>query len=358
MQVHRGSRCTRPVGMRTRRAWLKTAAQTAAAGLVAASPLRAAPRPWRIAHVMSFESPWRWTDGQLAGFQQALAAPDAQYRVFQMDVKRHREPTAKAERGRLAREWIGQWQPDLVYLTDDDAVAEVARPYAGHALPIVFSGVNRTLAEHGLTGAPNVTGVLEREHVIESLRLLRALVPPARRLAVICDRAGVYWDAVIERVREQTAELPQIELAVVDRVTRYADFQRRVQAYQREVDAVLVLGVFGLQDGNGHSVPYAELARWLAVHSYLPDLSFWVDRVHYGTLASVTVSEFEQGLAAGRLAAAVLRDGQAPGGLPVRATTRGHPALSLARARQLGIAVRSRELLACEVVRRFAWDAA
>ena len=105
-------------------------------------------------------------------------------------------------------------------------------------------------------------------------------------------------------------------------------------------------------------MPYAELARWLAVHSYLPDLSFWIDRVHYGTLASVTVSEFEQGLAAGRLAAAVLRDGQAPGGLPVRATTRGHPALSLARARQLGIAVRSRELLACEVVRRFAWDAA
>ena len=94
MQVHRGSRSTRPVGMRTRRAWLKTAAQTAAAGLVAASPVRAVPRRWRIAHVMSFESPWRWTDGQLAGFQQALAAPDAEYRVFQMDVKRHREPAA------------------------------------------------------------------------------------------------------------------------------------------------------------------------------------------------------------------------------------------------------------------------
>lgn len=358
MQVHRGSRCTRPVGMRTRRAWLKSAAQAAAAGLVAASPARAQARRWRIAHVMSFESPWRWTDGQLAGFQQALAAPDAEYRVFQMDVKRHGEPAAKAERGRLAREWIEQWEPDLVYLTDDDAVAEVARPYAGRALPVVFSGVNRMLAEHGLSGVPNVTGVLEREHVIESLRLLRALVPPARRLAVICDRASSYWDAVIERVREQAADLPQIELAVVDRVTRYADFQQRVAAYQREVDAMLVLGVFGLQDGSGRSVPYTELARWMAVYSQLPDLSFWIDRVHYGTLASVTVSEFEQGLAAGRLAAAILRDGLAPGSLPVRATTRGHPALSLARARQLGITVRSSELLACEVVRRFAWDPA
>jgi ABC-type uncharacterized transport system substrate-binding protein len=358
MQVHRGSRFTRPVGMRTRRAWLKTAAQTAAAGLVAASPVRAAPQRWRIAHVMSFESPWRWTDGQFAGFQQALAAPDAEYGVFQMDVKRYREPAAKAERGRLAREWIEQWQPDLVYLSDDDAVAEVARPYAGRALPVVFSGVNRTLAEHGLAGAPNVTGVLEREHVVESLRLLRALVPPARRLAVICDRASIYWDAVIERVREQAAELPQIELAAVDRVTRYSDFQQRIEAYQRTVDAVLVLGVFGLQDGDGRSVPYTELARWMVAQSRLPDLSFWIDRVHYGTLASVTVSEHEQGRAAGRLAAAILREGRAPDSLPVRATTLGQPALNLARARQLGITVRSTELLSCEVVRRFAWDAA
>lgn len=44
--------------------------------------VRGAGRPWRIAHVMSFESPWRWTDGQLAGFQQALAAPDAETRIF------------------------------------------------------------------------------------------------------------------------------------------------------------------------------------------------------------------------------------------------------------------------------------
>ncbi len=25
-------------------------------------------RPLRILHIMSFDSPWRWTDGQLAGF--------------------------------------------------------------------------------------------------------------------------------------------------------------------------------------------------------------------------------------------------------------------------------------------------
>ena len=82
--------------------------------------------------------------------------------------------------GRLARDAVARWKPDLLYLSDDDAVAQVARPLAGSALPIVFSGVNRSLAEHDLEGASNVTGVLEREHVVETLRLLKSLAPQVR----------------------------------------------------------------------------------------------------------------------------------------------------------------------------------
>lgn len=328
----------------------------AGAGIGSPWPLAAA-APRRVLHVMSFDSPWRWTDGQWAGFLEGLADPSVQTLVFQMDVKRHRSAEAKAERGRLALEAIRQWGPDLVYLSDDDAVEQVARPLAGSRLPMVFSGVNRSLDDHGLAGAPNLTGVLEREHVAETLRLLQALVPAARRLAVVSDGAS-YWDRVIERVRERLGQRPGLTLARVDRVASLADYQERLRECEREVDAVLHLGILTLIGSDGATVPYQQVQRWVAEHVQLPDASFWADRVHHGTLVAMAVSEQEQGRAAGRLARAILHDGQSPASLPVQATTKGRPVLCLPRARRLGLMPSSSLLLSAEVVRRYAWEGA
>ena len=317
--------------------------------------LRAKAAP-RIFHVMSFDSPWRWTDGQLAGFREGLDDPQAEVQVFQMDVKRHPGDAARAERGRLAREAVARWKPDLLYLSDDDAVAQVGRPLARSALPIVFSGVNRSLAEHDLEGAPNVTGVLEREHVVETLRLLKSVAPQIRRLAVVSDR-GSYWDTVIGRVRERIAQVDGLQLARVDRVGTFAEYRDRLRACEGEADAVLHLGILTLADEHGATVPDWIVQRWVAEHIRLPDASFWIDRVHNGTLASVTVSEQEQGRAAGRLARAILHEGRSPVSLPVQATLKGHPAISLPRARQLGLLPSSSVLLSAEVARRYAWEA-
>ena len=335
----------------------RRALSLALAAVPAAAWVRAAPAQRRVFHVMSFDSPWRWTDGQWAGFREGLADPGVQTQVFQMDVKRHATPEAKAERARLALQAIRQWQPDLVYLSDDDAVAGVAQPLAGSDLPLVFSGVNRSLADHGLSGAPNVTGVLEREHVVETLRLLKGVAPRVRRLAVVSDGAS-YWDTVIGRVRERLAQVDGVVLARLDRVSSFAEYQQRLRDCEKDVDAVLHLGILTLTGNDGATVPHQIVQRWVADHIRLPDASFWIDRVHHGTLASVTVSEMAQGRAAGRLARAILHEARTPISLPVEATTKGRPALCLARARQLGLKPPSSLLLSSEVVRRYAWDVA
>ena len=121
-------------------------------------------RPFRILHIMSFDSPWRWTDGQFAGFKAGMGDAPVAYRVFQMDVKHNGSPEAKARKGREARALIESWRPDLVYTSDDDAQDHVTRHYAGTPLPFVFSGVNKRLSDHGIEAAANVTGVLEQEH--------------------------------------------------------------------------------------------------------------------------------------------------------------------------------------------------
>ena len=313
-------------------------------------------RPLRILHVMSFDSPWRWTDGQFAGFKQGLGPVDVEYKVFQMDVKRHSRPEEKAQRGQMAREIIDSWRPDLVYTSDDDAVEFVTRKYLNTSLPFVFSGVNKTLESHGLTGASNVTGVLEKEHFVESVRLLKEIVPQVKRLAIITDH-GTYWGSVIERIESSLDRLPGISLATIDRVQSFEEFQEKLASYPHRADAIVFLGIFTLKDRNGNNVPYQEVQKWASQNSRLPDISFWVDRVHFGVLASVTVSEHEQGLAAGRLAREILINGRRPSTLPIEATVKGQPVISLARAGQLGISVKSSLLLTSEVVTEFQWGA-
>lgn len=317
-----------------------------------------AARPLRIYHVMSFDSPWRWTDGQFAGFKEGLGPVQADYRVFQMDVKRHSTPEAKVARAALAWREIQAWRPDLIYTSDDDALANIGRLRNDASPPLVFSGANRTLADHGLERASNLTGVLEEEHFAESVQLLRTLNDRVRRLAVISD-AAPHWAPVIRRIRARAAGMSGVELSQVDLTGSYAEFQARLKHYaEGNADAVVYLGIFNLKDEDGRNVPYQTVQRWVTENSPLPEISFWIDRIHHGVLCSVTVSELEQGRAAGRLARAILIDGRRAADLPIVPTVKGHPAISLARARQLGITVRATELLSSEVVPEFEWNKA
>ncbi len=309
----------------------------------------------RILHVMSFDSPWRWTDGQFTGFRAGLGDLNVQYEVFQMDIKRYATQEEMMLRGEMARSLIRSWLPDLVYISDDAGIEHVAAHYQNHELPFVFSGANKSVAEHGLESMRNLTGVLEHEHFAESIRLLRNIAPWVRRIAVISDY-GSHWGPVIQRIRDRMSELEDVELVLVDQVGRFEEFRHKVLAYPEVADAVVFLGVFGLVGDDEQTVPYQTVQRWVVENSALPDVSFWIDRIHFGVLASVTVSEIEQGLAVGKLARAILLEGKAPDSLPVNPTVKGRPAINLARALQLGISVQSTELLSSEVVTSFEWQ--
>ena len=95
----------------------------------------------------------------------------------------------------------------MIYVNDDPVMEHVIQHYRESTLPIVFSGVNKDPAAYGLEGSRNVTGVLEREHFIESVRLLAEAVPTVRRIAVVVDD-GPTWDGVLERMKSQVDELP------------------------------------------------------------------------------------------------------------------------------------------------------
>jgi hypothetical protein len=78
-------------------------------------------RKWKILHIMSYHSPWQWTDDMFNGFKVGLNGLDIEYRVFQMDSKHKSTDEWKQEAARKARDLTDNWKPNLVYTTDDNA---------------------------------------------------------------------------------------------------------------------------------------------------------------------------------------------------------------------------------------------
>jgi ABC-type uncharacterized transport system substrate-binding protein len=326
------------------------------AALVPAAQAQQPPgRPYRILHVMSYHSPMGWSDGQFAAFKTAFERVPVEYRVLRMEANRNRSLAWAQAKGREARDLIEAWKPDLVYATDDDAQEHVTRHYVNRATPFVVSGVNRDPAVYGFTGARNVAGVLEPVHIAETYNLLRAVVPHARRFAIVTDEAPSML-ALAADVKRHIEATPGAELVALDVVRSFEAYQRAVRGYEGRADAIWPLGVHGLTDAGGKPVSREEVMRWTAENSRLPDLAFWSERVEKGTLVAVTVSSREQGLAAGRIARAILLEGKSPAALGVRPDTKGVPMISLARAGKLGLRVKSGVLLSAEVVNRFDWE--
>jgi ABC-type uncharacterized transport system substrate-binding protein len=318
----------------------------------AAEPVR---KQYKIFHVMSYHSPWEWTDRQLEGFKAALGDMNVEYSVMQMDTKRKSGEGWKQKISGEIREAINTFKPDLIFANDDDAQLYVAKYYVNSGFPIVFSAVNEDPAEYGFTDSKNVTGVLEKLHYVPTLRLLVKLVPDVKKIAMISD-TGAMWPGMIEEMNRQRDQFSDIEVVSYDIIPTFEEFKQKVLDYQDKADALGFFGVFEFKDENGENVPMEDVLKWLQKNSNLPDFSFWEDRVFKGTLCSVSVSAYEQGYLAGVYARDILLGVKKPAELPVIATERGAPLVNMATAKRLGIEPSNDTLGLIKVVENIALE--
>lgn len=310
---------------------------------------------FKILHIMSYHQEWEWNIEQLDGFKYPLRDLDIEYKIFEMDTKRQSTEEWKTEVGAEARGLIETWQPDLVYLNDDDAQRYVTQHFVNTDIPFVFSGVNAEPEAYDFVGSSNVTGVLERPHYAQSVQLLKRIAPDIKTIAVVIDDSAM-WDNVIGVMKAEADQLPDVNVVHWDAIFTFDEYKQKIAEYQTEVDAIALIGIFNFKDEDGVNVPFEDVLQWTTENSDLPDFSFWDSRIPYGTLGSVTVSGYEQGLAAGKIARGILVDGKSPNSFPMEQTQKGKPWVSLARANRLGLAVESEILLTAQIIQDFKWD--
>lgn len=194
---------------------------------------RANPERFKILHVMSYHATWKWNREQFQGFKAALADLPTEYRVVELNSKRQSSNAAILAQAKQADAIIQNWKPDLLYANDDIAQKYVSQNYVDTDLPIVFSAVNRDPSEYGFTDSTHVTGVIEHEHFVPTIRLLKQIVPDVKRIAILVDPDPT-WKGVMARIRATARQIPDIEITHWVLADDLDEFRERLTHYKTQ----------------------------------------------------------------------------------------------------------------------------
>lgn len=260
-----------------------------------------------------------------------------------MDAKRKSSKEEMAKSTLEITKNAGDFKPDLIFLGDDDAAQYIGNQFLDTKIPIVFWGVNNTPVKYGLVDSAerpghNVTGLSQPGYKVESLELLKTIMPGVKTFAVLCDAtsAGRNHVKMIEYLDRQK----KLPLTLVETVSTddYEEWKKKALELQKKVDAFFVAQYSGLKDGKGNYVPAEKAAEWYVTHITIPETADQGQFVKQGMLCGVNDWGYNSGFEAVVIARDILNNGANPATYPPRVPKRGAFMANRQRAKILGIA--------------------
>jgi ABC-type uncharacterized transport system substrate-binding protein len=269
------------------------------------------------------------------GIEEAFVGSGVKMKYVYMDTKRHPGLAWKKGAGLMATRAMEAFGPEVVIAMDDNAQAFFVQKNMNlnQAPVFVFGGINADISTYGFP-RHNVTGVLERPNIKESIELLQKILPNIKKILMLSDKSKT-TDYFIDYCK--TLELP-VEVIAYEQPLTLEEWEASVQKYKDKVDAVGVYvsrTVKVAASGKAH-VPEGKLIDILTMEGKLPTVGFFDTAATAGVLCAISVSMKEQGYMAGQMARAIL-EGKTPSDFSIEPTQRGRIQLNLKTAEKLGI---------------------
>ena len=300
----------------------------------------------KVLLIFSYHPEYAWQVEETKGVEEVLENEGVQIEKLSMDTKRHTDAEWIEKITEEAVRKIDEYKPDVVIVFDDNACELVAKKYVGRRLPFVFTGMNGEPEDYGFP-AENITGVIERHHIVATIDLLRRLVPDVKELAIITDNSPTSQGFITDL--EKTT-LP-VSISEVYTTNDFDDWKAKVEELQLKVDAIGLFQYHTIKEGSGEqSLPSEEVLAWTLQNSVLPDFAFLDFTIQGGALCGVTVSGYEQGKAAGEIAARILK-GEKAEDIPIQCPQKGTVIINATRAENLGIQIPADVLSEAELER-------
>ena len=288
----------------------------------------------KVLLIFSYHPEHPWVVDETRGAEDILEERGVETEKFYLDTKRNTSAEWKESVAAEAMSKIDDFQPDLVIVFDDNACELVAKEYIDESLPFVFCGMNSEPEDYGFP-AQNITGVIERHHLAATINLLKQLVPDVEKLAIMSDDSPTS-QAFITSVQNI---IPPIEISEFYTTNDFDAWKAEVQELQTKVDAIGIYVYHTIkEEGEEESLPPEDVLGWTLENSKLPDFTFSDFTVMDGVLCGVTVSGYEQGMAAAEIAIRIL-NGEKPADIPIECPEEGTPMINEIRAEELNIEI-------------------
>lgn len=142
----------------------------------------------KIYYVNSYHNGYGSSDAVMEGIKETLQLENVELKIFFLDAKQKNPESEILESVSIALSEISEFEPDLLLVSDDNAIKDLVVPHFNNTnLPVVFCGVNWSAEQYNL--GENITGMLEVLPLHELLSEVMVSYPEARNLVVLSENS-------------------------------------------------------------------------------------------------------------------------------------------------------------------------
>ena len=306
--------CLRPAGIALLFHWLALFAAGYSCAAPGPPPLTP-PKGEDILIINSYHRGYIWSDNETDGILSVLAKGgiSGEPLIEYLDSKRMAGQEHFDLQRDLLRLKLKKFKPSLV-MTLDNPAFDFALTYRRELfpdVPLVFVGLNE-FDPSMLRGGRNVSGIVERQDFLGTVKAALAMHPGTREIIVLHD----YTPSGLATRNEATDQLAQFAGTVAIRFLPEMTIDEIIASLNKTPQGSLLLAVSFSRDKAGKVFNHSSLAEILSSRTRIPVYSTKVERLGYGIVGGSLMDGRSHGALGGSLAVRVL-NGEPADSLPV-----------------------------------------
>ncbi|HEU18913.1 MAG TPA: hypothetical protein ENO00_05945 [Deltaproteobacteria bacterium] len=251
---------------------------------------------------------------------------------------------------------IHEFQPHVLVTLDDNAFRTVALRLVDAPFGIVFCGLNGQPADYNEvktffttreTPGYNITGVYEKLHIVNAIRVQEKILSNLKKVRMLCDVSPT-GRSLAKQVRIELAHdtIPvDFDMKIVH---GWEEYRQEIAMINRNDDIGTIYPVaLLLKDRDGVTYTAPEIFRWTVKNCKKPAIALNYDFVKLGLFGGAAIDFKSMGMQAGTMTAKILK-GRPAGTIAFEDARRYALVFNLSRAQQLNIIIPNDILLAAD----------
>lgn len=302
---------------------------------------------FKVLVVMSYEQDNPWVKEIRDGIESVLGA-SSEITYVHMDTKV--DPAGGPKKAEEAYALYQRLEPHGVIAADDNAQSMFIVPFLKGKVstPVMFNDVNAAAATYGYP-APNVSGVLERAHIRESLAFAKQLLPSIHNACFITNNVSA--GAALRSQVEEESDSYSAKVSAFHLVKNTNELDALSKSLNTACDVILIDSLEGILDRDGKPLNNLEMLKVLGRIYSGPILAGNRYQVEQGAWAAVVKTGQEQGERSAEMLLQAMR-GTPVAKIPIVTNSKGQRVINVTALESHGIKPRPIVLRGATLVRQ------